>query len=338
MAITYPFAKYFKKYIDHYKINGNIITLGKQNIAFDFRKFLNIEKENLSDTEFFKILGFDSHSSIDFSNFEGSKIIHDMNFTGLDKKLKIKTDLVFETGTMEHIFNVPVYLENIINILKINGFCMQFIPINNFVDHGFYQFSPTLLFDYYSINGFQIMDALIFTTKSNTWRDYSVERYFPGSYDSTDNFRFSECYTTILFVAKKLFNQKKISFPIQRFYSSLSNKKRSFSIKRNSTHKFYIKIELDKNFNCEIGNCYLYNLQNFNLESKNLYFSLLENENYIGNYQNNHQKIREIGFGAFCVWNNYLYFSTSDNSVPISNNKIYQLEISHIYDNPLDLN
>ena len=53
-----------------------------------------------------------------------------------------KYQYIYDGGTIEHIFNIPQVIENIIDILDINGLFVSITCNNNFSGHGIYQFSP----------------------------------------------------------------------------------------------------------------------------------------------------------------------------------------------------
>lgn len=54
---------------------------------------------------------------------------------------------------------------------------------------------------------------------------------------------------------------------------------------------------------------------------------LLENGKKLpGPFLSSHKEIRELGAGRFSFWNGTVYFSTSDNSDPRSNGKIYTIQ------------
>ena len=55
-----------------------------------------------------------------------------------------KYDVVLNGGTLEHVFNLPVALDNVFSLIKDNGFLVSISPANNFCNHGFYQFSPDI--------------------------------------------------------------------------------------------------------------------------------------------------------------------------------------------------
>ena len=62
--------------------------------------------------------------------------------------------MIIDGGTMEHIFHIPNVLNNIYRMLRVGGRIIHISPSSNYVDHGFYSFSPTLFYDFYQTNKF----------------------------------------------------------------------------------------------------------------------------------------------------------------------------------------
>jgi SAM-dependent methyltransferase len=103
----------------------------------------------------FRLLGANEVVSFDASNYEGATVVHDFNLP--IGRFAEHFDVVFDAGSLEHVFNVPVALANCMRLLKIGGYYIAVHPCNNFFGHGFYQFSPELYFRVFSPeNGFVI--------------------------------------------------------------------------------------------------------------------------------------------------------------------------------------
>lgn len=101
-------------------------------------------------------MGATSVMACDFSDYEGAEIIHDMN-NPIAPELEEGFDVVIDGGTLEHVFNFPVAIANAMRLTKVGGFLILFTPANNFFGHGFYQFSPELLYRVLSpANGFKV--------------------------------------------------------------------------------------------------------------------------------------------------------------------------------------
>lgn len=108
-----------------------------------------------------EFLGASSITVIDASPYEGADMIHDMN-TPVPEAWRGRYDAVIDGGSLEHIFNVPVALANLAKVLKVGGPIFITSPANNLMGHGFYQFSPELMFRVFSeANGFSLQRVLI---------------------------------------------------------------------------------------------------------------------------------------------------------------------------------
>lgn len=92
--------------------------------------------------------------SIDVSAYESASIIYDLNTNELPEDLKNKFDYIIDGGTFEHLFNIQNAFSNVIQMLKVGGKIFHYVPSNNYIDNGFYSYSPTLFIEYYEANNF----------------------------------------------------------------------------------------------------------------------------------------------------------------------------------------
>lgn len=107
-------------------------------------------------------LGAESITLLDASPYEGAETIHDMN-TPVPDAWHGQYDAIIDGGTLEHIFNVPTAFANVANLLKVGGTVFLNTPANNMMGHGFYQFSPELMFRIFSEeNGFSIRELVLY--------------------------------------------------------------------------------------------------------------------------------------------------------------------------------
>ena len=98
---------------------------------------------------------------LDGSAYEGADTVHDMN-QSVPIEWANRFDVVIDCGSLEHIFNVPVALSNLGKMLKVGGTIFITVPANNLMGHGFYQFSPELMFRVFNReNGFNLRSLLI---------------------------------------------------------------------------------------------------------------------------------------------------------------------------------
>lgn len=206
--------------------SGHILTIGRQvtwvKTAQDLEKwaremnfqlnpaaktFLSnkklIKNNYMTDIVLFSSLGFNKIDSLDYSDFEQCKITHDLN-KDVPAELHNKYDLIFDAGTSEHVFNLPKVLENYHKMLKVGGRLIHALPSSNHVDHGFYMFSPTLFWDYYSANNWDIKDALFFRySKKHDTELWDIYNYVPGCLDRFSFGGLNKGLYGVFFVVKK---------------------------------------------------------------------------------------------------------------------------------------
>lgn len=134
----------------------------------------NAENEKYAES-FLKSLGAFLVDSIDASDYENATIIHDMN-NNIPENLKFKYTTVIDGGSLEHIFNFPVAIKSCMELIEKGGYYIGITPTNNFLGHGFYQFSPELYYRVFSENnGFKIIKMLFYTESNNLSQLYSVK-------------------------------------------------------------------------------------------------------------------------------------------------------------------
>jgi hypothetical protein len=90
----------------------------------------------------------------DVAVLRGMETIVDLN-EPLPDTLKARFDLVVDTGTCEHCFNVGTAFRNICEATARGGYLIHAAPMTR-INHGFWNFCPTIYFDYFGDNGFEI--------------------------------------------------------------------------------------------------------------------------------------------------------------------------------------
>jgi hypothetical protein len=112
------------------------------------------QSKGYAETFFTSVLGAAEVCSVDASAYEGAMTIHDMNLP-ISADLKSRFSVVYDGGSLEHVFNVPQALQNCMEMLAVGGYFIQTNGANNYMGHGFYQLSPELIFRVFSKeNGF----------------------------------------------------------------------------------------------------------------------------------------------------------------------------------------
>lgn len=154
---------------------GDAVTLGRQDLnVFPAKMVKTLEKAGFSADAFktagaetlhaeplFKALGATKISAMDVSNFEGAEFVHDLN-QPIGPELRERFDLVFDGGTLEHVFNFPLALKNCMEMVRVGGRLFMHTCANNWCGHGFYQFSPELFYTALSEeNGFEVEQMIV---------------------------------------------------------------------------------------------------------------------------------------------------------------------------------
>lgn len=188
--------------------SGRVITFGVQSVEAE-RNAPRRGQEAL-----FRELGFDGVESIDYYDAENPTYVLDLN-RPVPESLRGQYDLVYDGGTTEHCFSTAEVLSNALRLAKVGGLIIHHLPVNNWIDHGFYQFSPTLFFDFYAANGCERMKMAFH------FMDRGRESYI--GYDERDFGRLPFSFggkTKVLcfFMARKAHANASIVFPIQGRY------------------------------------------------------------------------------------------------------------------------
>lgn len=244
MGLAKPALRFIAREHKRKPVAGPILTLGRQNVSAtldEVRQLLISEgitptnlpsgegtrtnipswfgtpyENNTSDVAFFKLLGATDIMALDYSNFENAEITYDLNYP-VPNDLRNRFDLIVDGGTIEHVFDVRQSLMNIALMLKPGGRIIHLSPASNYVNHGFYQFSPTLFYDYYAANDFVNLKGFIVEHDihyaSRPWEFFEV--------GVEGRFASNQALATV-FVAEKSINSTVDKVPIQSYYTQIS--------------------------------------------------------------------------------------------------------------------
>lgn len=106
-----------------------------------------IQDDGFSETMWQK-LGFPGMETLDASDYEGAGIVHDLN-EPVPEDLHGQFSFIFDGGTLEHVFNVPVALRSVFDMLAPGGRFVSANGLNGWVGHGLYQFNPDLVWTFW---------------------------------------------------------------------------------------------------------------------------------------------------------------------------------------------
>ena len=231
-----PEIKLTIKFLRDKNISGDCVTFGVQGIEVQniegLKKIFLTEKYNykklhkneitydsltplgrtIHQDVFFKMLGFSKVDSIDYFPNENPTYVANLN-EPINSNLWNKYNMVFDIGTTEHCFNTKEVLSNVVRLLKVGGKIMHLNPISGGINHGYYQFSPILFFEFYGENDFTDMEAKIIVYKPEGKIYYF--KYTPSMFLPID---FYGKFVYIFFTARKGTEDIDIKVPIQGYF------------------------------------------------------------------------------------------------------------------------
>src|SRR6476660_8349228 len=101
-------------------------VLRQLGVSLDASQFI---RQNHFADEFFRLLGATRINSIDYSPYEQATLIHDMNQPIPDMWRETAT-VVYDGGTLEHVFNVTQAFRNSMELVKVGGYFIQLNEAN----------------------------------------------------------------------------------------------------------------------------------------------------------------------------------------------------------------
>ena len=247
MGLSKPALRFLVREHRRQPLHGAWLTLGRQCLYATFDEFTQICREegvgprelphdcsrltnipswqatplarNTSDQAVLRALGADEVLALDYSGFEGAELVLDLN-QPVRAGLHGRFQGVLDSGTLEHVFDVRAALSNVARMLRVGGRVIHISPCNNFANHGFYQFSPALLADFYQANAFAELQVYVAEEvgvdyQSSFWDMFQID---PGS---PPVLMKSRRRLLLVVVAQKTATSTSDRVPLQGFYAQL---------------------------------------------------------------------------------------------------------------------
>ena len=105
-------------------------------------------------------------AKIYWETFLQPKSVTAIDFHGTEKALQLdlngpvdlgrKFDIVMNIGTLEHVFNVAQGFKTVHDHTRPGGFMLHGMPFTGWIEHGFYNFNPTIIWDLAASNGYRV--------------------------------------------------------------------------------------------------------------------------------------------------------------------------------------
>lgn len=136
----------------------------------------------------------------------GCERLCDLNQPGNLKVHNGFYDVVLDVGTIEHCFNIGAAAFNMAGLVKKGGVIIHENPFN-WGNHGFYSMNPTWYHDFYSINGFKVVECKLVTRFGEVI----------GKPPLTQRFQYTEQECNVFAIAERVRIQPFV-YPIQTKY------------------------------------------------------------------------------------------------------------------------
>lgn len=319
---------------------ATLLSLGAQLMDFDAASFAAATGERRfsgSAQSYFEACGYQRTRALDVSDFEGAEIIFDLNRDETPADLVGRFDAVFNGGTIEHVFHVPNALSHVTRLLGTGGIAIHLSPCHNWVDHGFYQFGPTLFFDYYDAAGFEVLESAMFLFDVTIRAPWQVIPAPPEAFGAGLSGTFDGRTALHLFMARKTAESRVRAIPVQSLYRHGNRRAQPqprwfapYSMLDGAVvaRVHYVERRLGPFVN-DSGFCWVCQVEDWMDTADNATHPLrsplvmMEDGRRLGPAHSRHDQIRSEGGGRYSHWGRAIYFSTSDGSNPNENRRTY---------------
>jgi len=356
MGIALNLAIVMRDWFQRHGVAGPAVTLGVQDLDFTEQTFATAigrfdaapatpyEPEPMTAKALFREFGLGTVRALDVSDFEGAEIIFDLNARALPRSLTRAFRLVVNGGTLEHVVHVPNAMRNIDRMVRPGGHVLHAMPCHNWVNHGFYQFSPTFVFDYCSAAGHEVLEAALISFDSATPQHWRVE---PVGEDlaALTGANSLDARTRLLCALVKTGEQRRdieSAPPTQRYYAAHPPTRQPtrwfplFDLHHGSRVEYPCRaiVPLRGAIHRD-GHAWVVEIPELAMLADTVerpYASpvmILEDTSALGPAHSSHELIARVGGGAFSHWGSSLIFSTSDGSDPASNGRDYLAVVPH---------
>lgn len=182
--------------------SNDLLELPLDNKQQDIQEWHGYRGEVPDASVFFDYLGH-TLTVLDKLCHRGNEVSVDLN-EPLPEELYQQADLIIDTGTLEHCFNVGQAFRNMCALTRVDGIIMTMAPYSK-LNHGYYNFCPLMYEDGFGQNGFEILELSAFDRK---YRDIEIPKetkqgMLPG---------------TVLFCSARRISNQPWQWPVQDKY------------------------------------------------------------------------------------------------------------------------
>ena len=103
------------------------------------------------------LLGTTETAAFDLDGTRHARLVN-LNYPTLDH---YTYDVVYNHGTLEHIFDIAQALKTIHDACVVGGLMIHEAPFHGWLDHGFYNLQPTLFYDLADANNYEVVAVFL---------------------------------------------------------------------------------------------------------------------------------------------------------------------------------
>ena len=329
------------------RLGGSILVLAEQSITFNaadleraLRRRIDISEEGrLSPDGFFSALGFEKTTSIKVG---ASHEAFDLNAEKTPANLVGQFDVILNNNVLEHVFHLPHALAHLTRMLRFGGVVVHVAPCNNWVDSGFYQFSPTFWFDYYRGAKFQSLESILIARQISDQNHWFIHPLIEGETRHLQG-RFDSCMCHQIFVAKAGDKSQPAPIPLQRAWDEEAGRRQvtrwfaPYRLESGVTIRPRVLVEVDIRSVMEPVGGHAWRAQVPELvddsdtieHPRRSVLVVLEDGLPLGPPHTQHDEIQLQGMGRYSHWGEEIVFSASDNRSPHETRRSYVAILSH---------
>lgn len=160
MGIDLYTLRYIKAVAEEHDLTGRALMLGRQGVnrakerprVRELARGLGVQGKLNSKFDMvdgvMAAIGFSAVDALDISDYQGAEVLQDLS-APVPVELYDSYDLIYDGGTTEHVFNLPVAFENVEKMLSDGGVFVSANLLNGDPTHGLYQFGPDLVYSYW---------------------------------------------------------------------------------------------------------------------------------------------------------------------------------------------
>jgi len=168
-----------------------------------------------------KLLGLGELAVLEAPAAEGIDIVADLN-DPVPADLAGRFGLIVDGGALESVFDIRQGMKNTAAMLRPGGRIVHVAPVNNYVNRGYVQRSPTFYHDFYVENGFDDVRGIMMVqprsrTPGQRWNMFRYDHVALGGVNSM--FCPADTQLGIYFTARKNAASTTDRIPVQSYFT-----------------------------------------------------------------------------------------------------------------------